>query len=399
MSEAEGNIAQNQKLWSRTFIVLMGVNFCSALSFYLIMVKITEFAMDAYGVTPSVAGMTLSAFVLSALFTRLLFGGRIDAWGVKRALFIGAAVNAVSMVLYVFPLPFAVLMAVRVAHGFGFAIMSGSAAAGAALAIPRDRYGEGIGYFSMMQALATGVGPFVAILITNVFGGYEPMFIVAAVIAALALASLALLKLPPRATETPVKHVAADAGKGRNSLVQWSIVPLASALLLCYLGYSGILSFVTLYAGSLGLGDAVSLYFVVYAAVILIARPPVGRSVDRKGENSVIYWCFVSLAVGFVVLALAANGVMLLASAALVGFGIGAVQSISQAIIARDTPPDELGRANSTFFMSMDLGSGVGPILIGAVIPFIGYSGSYLVLAGFAVLAGVIYHLVHGRKV
>ena len=390
---------QNQKLWSRTFIVLMGVNFCSALSFYLIMVKITEFAMDTYGVSPSVAGMTLSAFVLAALLTRLLFGGRIDAWGVKRALFIGAAVNAASMVLYVFPLPFAALMAVRVAHGFGFAIMSGSAAAGAALVIPRERYGEGIGYFSMMQALATGVGPFVAILITNVFGGYEPMFVVAAVIAVLALASLVLLKLPPRVTETPVKHVAADAGKGRNSLIQWSVMPIAAVLFLCYLGYSGILSFVTLYADSLGLADAVSLYFVVYAVVILIARPPVGRSVDRKGENSVIYWCFVSLAVGLAVLALATNGVMLLASAALVGFGIGAVQSITQAIIARDTPPDELGRANSTFFMSMDLGSGVGPIVIGAVIPFIGYAGSYFVLAGVAVLAGVVYHVVHGRKV
>ena len=388
---------RNQKLWSRAFIVLMGVNFCSALSFYLIMVKITEFAMDTYGVSYSVAGMTISAYVIAALLTRLLFGGRIDAWGAKRALVIGSAVNAACMALYLVPLPFAALMAVRVAHGFGFAIMSGSAAAGAALVIPRERYGEGIGYFSMMQALATGVGPFVAILITNVFDGYAPMFAVASVIAVLALASLALLQMPPAAPEAPAEHEPDKAG--RRSLVQWSVVPVASVLFLCYLGYSGILSFVTLYADSLGLADAVSLYFVVYAVVILIARPPVGRSVDRKGENSVIYWCFVSLAVGLAVLAFAANGAMLLASAALVGFGIGAVQSITQAIIARDTPPDELGRANSTFFMSMDLGSGVGPIAIGAVIPFIGYQGSYLVLAGVAVLAGVVYHVVHGRKV
>ena len=106
----------------------------------------------------------------------------------------------------------------------------------------------------------------------------------------------------------------------------------------------------------------------------------------------------MSLAVGFVLLALADNAVLLLVSAAFIGFGIGATQSIVQAVIARDTPSDELGKANSTFFMSMDLGSGVGPIIIGAVIPAIGYSGSYFVLAGVALVAGALYHVVHGRK-
>ena len=76
---------------------------------------------------------------------------------------------------------------------------------------------------------------------------------------------------------------------------------------------------------------------------------------------------------------------------------IGATQSIVQAVIARDTPPTEMGKANSMFFMSMDLGSGVGPVLIGAVIPFIGYSASYLVLAAIAAFAAALYHHVHGK--
>ncbi len=374
----------------------MGVNFCSALSFYLIMVKITEFAVDSYGLAQSIAALTVSAFVIAALLTRLFFGGRIDSWGVRRSLAIGTAINAACMILYLIPMPFAALMVVRVAQGFSFALMSGSAAAGAALVIPRDRYGEGIGYFSMMQALATGVGPFVAIFVTNFFGGYVPMFAVAATIAVVALVSVLFVDIPPADAE----HLEAyhmKATKGLSSLVQMSVVPLASVLFFVYLGYSGILSFVTSYADYRGLSDAVSLYFVVYAIVILISRPPVGRRVDRKGENSTIYVCFASLVVGFIVLAFAANGALLLASAAFAGFGIGATQSIVQAVIARDTMPHELGKANSTFFMSMDLGTGVGPVLIGAVIPFVGYSVSYLILAGLAALAAVLYHFVHGR--
>lgn len=395
---------EHEKLWTRTFIVLMGVNFCSALSFYLTMVKITEFAMDTYGVPHSVGGLMITAYVIAALLTRLFFGGRIDSWGVKRSLAIGTAINAISMVLYLVPMSFPALMVVRVIHGFAFAIMSGSAAAGAALVIPRERYGEGIGYFSMMQALATGVGPFVAILLTNIFNSYFAMFACAAVIAVLAVLSLLLLDIPhvvrDDETELPktggAQHM--HVKRGISSLIQLSVVPLASVLFLCYLGYSGILSFVTLYAQERGLSDAVSLYFVIYAIVILISRPPVGRRVDRTGENSIIYWCFASLTIGLVILALAFNGPLLLISAAFVGFGIGATQSIVQAVIARDTPQNELGKANSTFFMSMDLGSGIGPIIIGAIIPFIGYSGSYIALAVCAAFAAVVYHFAHGKR-
>ena len=395
---------EHEKLWTRTFIVLMGVNFCSALSFYLTMVKITEFAMDTYGVTHSIGGLMITAYVISALLTRLFFGGRIDSWGVKRSLAIGTSINAISMLLYLVPMSFPALMAVRIIHGFAFAIMSGSAAAGAALVIPRERYGEGIGYFSMMQALATGVGPFVAILLTNLFNSYVGMFACAAAIAVIAVLSLFLLEIPhivkdeePELPETGgAQHM--HVKRGISSLIQLSVVPLASILFLCYLGYSGILSFVTLYAEERSLSDAVSLYFVIYAIVILVSRPPVGRRVDRTGENSIIYWCFASLTIGLIILALAFNGPLLLLSAAFVGFGIGATQSIVQAVIARDTPQNELGKANSTFFMSMDLGSGIGPIIIGAIIPFIGYSGSYIVLAFCAVFAAVVYHFAHGKR-
>ena len=395
---------EHEKLWTRTFIVLMGVNFCSALSFYLTMVKITEFAMDTYGVTHSIGGLMITAYVISALLTRLFFGGRIDSWGVKRSLAIGATINAISMALYLVPMSFPALMAVRIIHGFAFAIMSGSAAAGAALVIPRERYGEGIGYFSMMQALATGVGPFVAILLTNLFNSYVGMFACAAAIAVIAVLSLFLLEIPhavkdeePELPETGgAQHM--HVKRGISSLIQLSVVPLASILFLCYLGYSGILSFVTLYAEERSLSDAVSLYFVIYAIVILVSRPPVGRRVDRTGENSIIYWCFASLTIGLIILALAFNGPLLLLSAAFVGFGIGATQSIVQAVIARDTPQNELGKANSTFFMSMDLGSGIGPIIIGAIIPFIGYSGSYIALAVCAAFAAVVYHFAHGKR-
>ena len=163
------------------------------------------------------------------------------------------------------------------------------------------------------------------------------------------------------------------------------------------MGYAGIISFVTTYAHVRGLDEVVSFFFVVYAIVILISRPPIGRRVDRRGENSTIYYCLILFVFGFVLLAFASNGVILLLSAALLGVDIGATQSIVQAVIARDTPSSEQGKANSTFFMSMDLGSGLGPVAIGAIIPLIDYSGSYLLLAAVGLVAIADYHFSHGR--
>ena len=386
------------KLWSRSLIVLMVLNFCSAMSFWLLNVKITQYSIDTYGVAESAAGLGITVYVISALLARIFFGHRIDVWGVKRSVVIGSAINACGMLLYLVPMGFVPLLCVRFFHGLGFAIMSGAAAAGAALVIPPERYGEGIGYYSMMTALATGIGPFVAIMLTNTFGTYRSMFICAAIVSMLALLATPLLSIPNQ--NRAAKHVdfvAEVRKKGIGAFVQITVVPIASVLFLVYLGYAGIISFVTSYAHVRGLDEVVSFFFVVYAIVILVSRPPIGRRVDRRGENSTIYYCLILFVFGFVLLAFASNGVILLLSAALLGVGIGATQSIVQAVIARDSPSSEQGKANSTFFMSMDLGSGLGPVAIGAIIPLVGYSASYLLLAVVGLVAIADYHFSHGR--
>lgn len=400
------------KIWTPTFLILTAVNFVSALVFYLFIVKIVEYTMLTYGSSHSAAGLMVTAYVISSLLTRLLLGGKIDDWGLKRSIIIGTAVNMAAALLYFIEGGFVFLMAVRALHGVGFGIASGALAAAAALVVPPERRGEGIGYFSMAQALATGVGPFVAILLTG-SGNYLLLFGFSAVVTAVALAGAFIIRIPgdkpakgaqdasnkaPGAPAEPKAPAALKPALSISRFVQISVLPLAIPLLLVLVCYSGVISFLTVFAEERNLVEAASLYFIVYSLAILLTRPPVGRRVDRKGENSVIYLTFLSLAVGLAVLALSYNGAVLLASAALIGFGVGCTQSTVQTAIVRITPKSELGRANSTFFMSMDLGSGVGPVIIGALIPYVGYQAVYLGLAAVALCACATYHALYGRK-
>jgi hypothetical protein len=57
-----------------------------------------------------------------------------------------------------------------------------------------------------------------------------------------------------------------------------------------------------------------------------------------------------------------------------------------------------VGLATSTFFLSMDVGVALGPVLLGALVPALGYRGMYVTAAGVVVLGLVYYAAVPARR-
>lgn len=171
--------------------------------------------------------------------------------------------------------------------------------------------------------------------------------------------------------------------------VEAGVLPIAVVCGLLFFGYSSLLTFLTPYATEIGLARAASVFFVVYALAMFITRPFTGRAFDRVGPHPVMVPAFVSFVLGMVVLAFAANDWMMLGAAALLGFGVGTVQSCGLAMAVRVTSDARLSVANATFYMLLDVGVGIGPILLGVVAPLIGYANLYLAMAvvGAAALA------------
>ena len=67
----------------------------------------------------------------------------------------------------------------------GIALGIASTATGTIIAqiLPAERRGEGIGYYSLSAILATAIGPFVGILLTQLFEDYRMIFVVDSVLA------------------------------------------------------------------------------------------------------------------------------------------------------------------------------------------------------------------------
>jgi hypothetical protein len=57
-----------------------------------------------------------------------------------------------------------------------------------------------------------------------------------------------------------------------------------------------------------------------------------------------------------------------------------------------------MGLATSTFFMFLDAGVGIGPFLLGLLIPFTGYKGMYIAMAAVLSACLLFYYLLHGKK-
>ena len=131
--------------------------------------------------------------------------------------------------------------------------------------------------------------------------------------------------------------------------------------------YSGVIGFMAAYTKDLNLILAGTFFFVVYAVVITITRPLLGIVFDMKGENFVLYPCFISLALGIFLLSIAHSTWLILLSAVFVGLGYGTFMSNGQAVTVKIVPVHRIGVATSTYFIALDMGLGFGPYILGAI--------------------------------
>ncbi len=386
---------EQSKLWTKEFIFNGLINFFIAVNFYLLMVITSDYAMQRFGSTPSEAGLAASIFIIGALAMRLFAGKLLVGLGYKKTLALGV-ISGLGMTLLYFGVDnvFLLLM-VRFWHGASFGITTTASATIVADILPRNRKGEGIAYFSLSQILATALGPFLGMFISQ-HGSYNMMFTVCALASAISLLLMPFLTLEQK--ELTAGQMKEMRGLKLNNLIELPVIPIATICLIVFMCYSSIVSFLAVYAQKINLVEAASFFFVIYALVVLILRPIIGRLFDERGENIIMYPAFFIFALGMFLFSQSHIAYQLLLAAVFVGIGFGAIQSSTMAIAVKITPTHRLGLANSTYFMFSDLGMGTGPLLVGFIIPFIGYRGMYSMVAVVLLACLVLYYFIHGRR-
>ncbi len=385
----------NQKLWTKDFIIVSSINFFLTFVFYLLIVIIAVYAVDEYGASTSQAGLVTGIFIVGTLIGRLFIGRYIDRIGRKKTLFIGLVLFIVTTLLYFVHAGITFLLINRFIHGITLGIASTATGTIVAQIIPPKRRGEGIGYFSMSATLATAIGPFIGLFMSQ-HTSYQVIFGLCLVIGIIGLLTSFILYVPP--IERQTNQTQEIKGLSIANYVELKALPIAFVTFAISLCYASVLSFINFYAIEIDLVTAASLFFLVYSIAILISRPFTGRLMDIKGANYVMYPAFFILALGMFLLSIAHNSVTLLISGALIGLGFGNMQSCTQAVAIKLTPAHRMGLATSTFYIFLDAGLGFGPYLLGFLVPFTGYSKLYSILSIVALASIFLYFFMHGKK-
>lgn len=385
-----------ESLWNKDFLLDTGINFIVFLIYYLLMVIIAVVAKDQLHASLGQAGLASGIFIVGTLLARLQIGKAIELYGRKRTLYGGTIFYFITMLLYFYMPSLSIMLLVRFLNGLAYGMVSTATNTIVAQCIPTSKRGQGINYYGLSTSLAAAIGPFLGMLLMQITNF---RFIVGFCCVLLVLCMIGNLFL--RVEEIDLT----DEERERMKKVSLENYVEPKVLLISFVGflmgfaYSSVVAFLAAYAREINLVAAGTFFFVVYAVVITITRPLSGVIFDSKGENYVLYPCYVCLAVGLLILAKTTMSWQLLLAGVFIGLGYGTFMSNGQAVCIKITEPHRVSVALSTYFVTLDLGIGVGPYVLGSLHGILTLPQLYMVAAVVAVVCLVIYYLGYGRKV
>ncbi|MBM7716181.1 MFS family permease [Bacillus thermophilus] len=360
------------RIWTKPFISL----FCSNLSvfviFYGLVSTLPLYAVGALNKTDQEAGLLMSIFLLSAIIVRPFTGKMLDTAGKRKMLWMSLGFYLLCTIAYYFIKPFQWLLVLRFIHGIWFSVVTTACGAIAADLVPPARRGTGLGYFTMSTNLGVVLGPLIALFLIQTYS-FDALFIILSLL--MIIGALLSLSIPDKSQFKPMKT---KKKFSFNDIFESKAIPVAFLACLIGLSYASILSYLSIYAQSKNLLGLTSTFFLVFAVVMLLARPFTGRLFDIKGPNYILFPGLILFMMGFVVLAKMHSGTMFLLAGAFVGLGYGALIPSLQTLAIQSTNIKRSGYATATFYTFYDVGIAAGSYIFGIIAASYSYEAIYL---------------------
>ncbi len=339
-------------------------------------------------------GVAAASIVVSAFaFFRLVFapagGALVSRLGERPVYLTGLGIVAASSLATAFAQSYAQLLILRGLGGLGSTMFTVSAMALVVRLSPPSIRGRVTSAWASMFLIGGMLGPVLGGALAS-FGLRVPfvVYAVALVIAAAAVAlrlSGAQLRPPPEGDRQPpmqVREAFADpayraclasafANGWCNFGVRVAILPQLAVAILDETWVAGVA-------------------LAVAAAATAVALQLGGRLADRIGRRPPVIAGLAITALGLGLIGYSTGLVMLLALAAVSGFGAGFVNPGQQAAVADVVGTERSGgTVLSTFQMFQDGGAILGPVLTGIVADQLGFGPAYAMTAVISLLAVV----------
>lgn len=374
---------KNQSLFTNDFILITFMNFLMFFGYHIFLPTM-PINIKNLGGTDLDVGFIASGITIASILSRSLCGFMIDKYGRKKIFLLGLFIIIGVGFSYSFLNVLGFLFFIRFFHGLGWSNSNTAIYTIAADVIPKNKFGEGMSYFSLANGAAMAVGPIVAIFLMNK-GGFKSIGLIFIVI------NIAIIILTRF-----VGYLKDDNNINSNvkfSLYEKSALKTSIIIFLICMTYGAITGFVSLYSIDLNIENS-GIYFTMFAIGMFVSRPIWGKLLDKKGFDIAVYPGVLILLVSLISLWLADNAYILSLSGILYGVGFSAMEASTYNMAVMYVPKERKGIANATFLIAFDGGMAVGSIVAGILSSLYGYGIMYLSLCIPVFMAGVIYNTV-----
>lgn len=345
------------------------------------------------GASSVFAGVIAGLTNLTSLVLRPLAGNLTDRVSKYHLTLVGGCLLLAASLGYSMTTNVALITAFRVLNGVGYTLCSVCMATWMASLLPPDRIGSGMGIYGLANALGMACGPAISVFLYQHYS-YQSVFWLAAVCSGL----LVLMIQFVTDRGVPVKRPERPAGAPRRiRIVQPKVLPVAAILLLFSLPYFATQTYIVTYVAARHFHVAAGLFFPVYAVILLVLRLVLRDLFDRVPFRRFVWICLVFNVIGLLGLTDMTNWVMMAIAALGLAAGYGLMFSICQAKAMMLVPEADHGLANSTFYIGVDLGMSLGPIIGGIISSALPMGWFYPVMLGLTVPLIIVVYLANRR--
>lgn len=385
----------SNKLFGKTYILLTLVNLITAFGFSMIASIVSSYAVSL-GAGLTMAGTLAGVFSLSALVIRPFSGMALDILNKRNVCVFSTIMICLSFFGYAFARNIPIMLFFRVLHGMSFGISSTASMALVSEHIPKERLGEGLGYFGLGQVISRICGPYIGIIIKERYG-YQNLFMIISMLTVLAV----LLLFSIRVEKTAYQGLKTIRSSMRlENLIVKNCMVYALVSGLFSLGNGITSSFLVLLGEERGITN-IALFFSVNAVVLFILRFLVGKLIDKSRLTPIAVMSLSVTGMSMFMIGISGDITMVLAAAVLVAIGQGTGQLSLQSACIKKADAARIGAAASTYYIGADVGQGLGPIIGGKISDVYNYKTMFsftavLMLAGIVVL--IIYQIYGKRR-
>ena len=335
------------------------------------------------------AGLAMTYFQIGTILCRIFAGRLIDGFNKRIVLLISTALFFIIMGLFNFTTSLEAVFVLRGLHGVVFALGTTVMATLAVLVLPPSRKGEGVNMFAIFSNIAMVLGPAIGLYALSSYGSMA-LYIFLTVMTGLAMV---LSNIIPLSKALALPKQSKYKGWHISQFIENKSLPWALMGLFIGFTYSGVLVFIPIEINSMGAGIWGSAFFAIFALMIIISRPIVGKVYARYGSKIIIYTGLGLFILGLFVLGLAITPLAILFTAPLLGLGYGAAQPAFQALAIQSAPIERAGVSTATYFLALDISVGAGSVILAVLASAWGYQYLYMFTALVMVIALVLYHI------